>query len=63
MAEWLLDRNAVVVVCGNAKRMPNAVWEAFKMALVAARGLSDAEATSFLRGMDLKRRYLVEVWT
>ena len=63
VAEWVLDKEATVVVCGSAQKMPGDVQKAFQDVLVAARGLSEAEAGSFIRGMELRRKYLVEVWS
>lgn len=59
----LIDRQgASVFVCGNSNKMPKDVRDAFIYAGVLA-GLGDAEAETYVRNLEARRRYCVESWS
>ena len=58
----LLERGAVVYVCGDAARMAPDVRRAFVAVHRAKRGGSDAQAEAWIDGLIRANRYLIDVW-
>jgi sulfite reductase alpha subunit-like flavoprotein len=62
-ALWeLLERGAVVYVCGDARRMAPGVAAAFTAVAQEWGGRSSSTAASWLGSMREARRYLEDVW-
>ncbi|XP_014788148.1 methionine synthase reductase isoform X1 [Octopus bimaculoides] len=59
----LLDKDAIVYVCGDAKNMAKDVCAAFTSILASEKGVSPEEANKILMKLRLDKRYLEDIWT
>ena len=58
----LIEQGAYLYVCGDAKNMAKDVNHALKDIIASRRGVSPAEADSFVESLRTKNRYLCDVW-
>ncbi|VDH92943.1 methionine synthase reductase [Mytilus galloprovincialis] len=59
----IMEKNATVFVCGDAKNMAKDVNEAFVSVIQSYKGCTAEEAKIELMKMRLHKRYLEDVWT
>jgi sulfite reductase (NADPH) flavoprotein alpha-component len=59
--EWI-SRGAYFYVCGDAKRMAKDVDQALHQVIVQESGMSDAEATEYVKAMRKEKRYQRDVY-
>lgn len=60
--ELIDSQNAFIYVCGDAKAMAKDVNHALRDIISAMRGISEAEAESFVESLRSNNRYLCDVW-
>ncbi|XP_066937907.1 methionine synthase reductase-like [Macrobrachium rosenbergii] len=62
LVSMIVDKRAIVYVCGDAKNMAKDVFEAFTSILEVNNGLSTVEARKYIAQMQIDKRYLQDVW-
>ena len=63
LTQLLIDEEARLYVCGDAKGMARSVQAKFEEILVAERGLESAESVELVKKLRQEKRYLEDVWT
>ena len=58
----LIQKEAVIFVCGDASRMAPDVRQAFKDLFREKAGTSETEAQAWLNGLVSSHRYLEDIW-
>lgn len=59
----LIDKGAVIFVCGDAKNMAKDVNSTFVAILAQEKELTEEAATTFLMELRKEKRYLEDIWT
>ncbi|XP_064103579.1 methionine synthase reductase-like [Macrobrachium nipponense] len=62
LVSLIVDKRAIVYVCGDAKNMAKDVFEAFTSILEVNNDLSTVEARKYIAQMQIDKRYLQDVW-
>ncbi|XP_071544761.1 methionine synthase reductase-like [Panulirus ornatus] len=63
LASLLVNKNAVVYVCGDAQNMAKEVFEAFVTVIQVHMNQTEVDARKFMAQMQIEKRYLQDVWT
>lgn len=63
LTQLLIDEEARMYVCGDAKGMARGVQAKLEEILVAERGLEPAESVELVKKLRQEKRYLEDVWT
>ena len=63
LTQMLIDEEARLYVCGDAKGMARGVQVKLEEILVAERGLEPAESVELVKKLRQEKRYLEDVWT
>ena len=58
----IVDKKAIIYVCGDAKNMAKDVFEAFVSVLELNKQMSTVEARKYIAQMQIDKRYLQDVW-
>lgn len=58
----LVEKGAVVYVCGDAKNMAKDVMQAFVEAFRSVRGLGEQDARERVLQLQKEKRYLQDIW-
>lgn len=61
--EWINHKQARVYLAGSAKQVPEQVADAFKTVFMKYGAMTDEEADSYLRRMELTKQYQRETWS
>lgn len=63
LVKLIVEKEAIVYVCGDAKNMAKDVNQAFIDIFATVKGLSEEDARKRMIELRLKKRYLEDVWT
>ncbi|CAL4158683.1 unnamed protein product [Meganyctiphanes norvegica] len=58
----IMDKEAVVYVCGDAKNMAKSVFDSFVNILIKHKELSELDARKYMAQLQIDNRYLQDVW-
>ncbi|XP_068221140.1 methionine synthase reductase-like [Palaemon carinicauda] len=62
LVSLIVNKGAIIYVCGDAKNMAKNVFEAFTSILEVNHNLSAVEARKYIAQMQIDKRYLQDVW-
>ncbi|XP_073968391.1 NADPH-dependent diflavin oxidoreductase 1 [Rhodnius prolixus] len=63
IANLVLNQKAYFMVAGNAKDMPQAVWQALSDSLIKHGQLTEEQVKKYLSEMEISARYQTETWS
>ncbi|KAK9502323.1 hypothetical protein O3M35_011116 [Rhynocoris fuscipes] len=63
IVDLILKENSYFMVAGNAKDMPQAVWEVVLESLIKYGNKTEEEARKFLTDMEIRGTYQTETWS